>query len=126
MKRALIIAGVLALAAGPAFAASSWTVEKDTYSSTSSTSVVPESGSTVSTTIIAPAAPPPPRAEVPPPPPGPGVAWVPGHWMWQPGTAAYAWINGRYAQPPRVGVAWEPGHWARRPSGWMWLEGHWD
>jgi hypothetical protein len=125
MKRALIAAGAVLIFAAPALA-DSWTIEKDTTTTSSSSSVVPQSGSTVSTVVIAPTPPPPPRIVAAPPPPGPGVAWMPGHWMWNPATQDYAWAHGRYAEPPRVGVAWRPGHWIERAGGWMWIEGHWD
>ena len=125
MKRALLAAGAVLLVSAPAFAqSSSVTIEKRSYST--STSTVPEVGSTTSTVVIAPQAPPPPKVVTPPPPPGPGVAWIPGHWMWRPAQATFVWINGRYAEPPHVHAAWVPGRWAQRPQGWVWVGGHWD
>ena len=124
MKRALLVAGAVALLAAPAFAeSSSVTIEKHTVT-TSKT--VPQSGSTVSTVVVAPSPPPPPRVEAPPGPPNPQMVWMQGHWSWNPDTRGYVWVHGKYAEPPHLHAAWVPGHWTKHPQGWVWESGHWD
>lgn len=120
MRRALFAAGAVLILTAPAFA-DQLTIEKRTI-----TRETPASGSTVSTEIIAPDPPPPPQAEVPPPPPGPGVAWIPGHWGWQPAGHTYAWVHGSYREPPRAEAHWVPGRFVERNDGWMWEDGRWD
>ena len=127
MKRALVIAGAILLAAGPALADQTITYEKSTTTtSTSVAPVAPDVGSTTSTVVIAPAPPPMPRVEPPPPPPGPAVAWIPGHWSWSPDSSGYVWIDGRYAEPPRAHASWDAGQWVHRGAGWVWEDGHWS
>ena len=126
MKRVLMIAGAALICAGPALAADV-TIEKQT---TTTKELVPaeppQSGSTVSTIIVAPEAPPPPRVEVRPEPPRPGMAWMEGHWEWNPQTRTYSWVAGEFAEPPRPRALWSPGHWQKRPDGWVWTAGRWS
>lgn len=136
MRRALLAAGAALIIAGPAFAASDVTIEKETTTktitkdlpetTTTITKDIPESGSTVSTVIVAPNPPPPLRAEIPPPPPGPGVAWIAGRWSWSPDTHTYVWSPGEYREPPRAHAAWLPGRWIPGHGGFVWEEGRWD
>jgi hypothetical protein len=126
MRRALLLAGAALIVAGPAFAASDVTIEKNTTTTTTTTKDIPESGSTVSTVVVAPNPPPPPRVEMPPPPPGPGVVWIKGHWGWSPDTHTYVWSPGIYREPPREHAAWLPGNWIPGHGGWVWEEGRWD
>lgn len=125
MKHALLVAGAILILAGPALA-DEVTIEKDTTTTTTTEPAVPSVGSTEPTVIVAPSPPPAPRVEVPPPVPGPGLAWIPGHWTWNPGAMAFGWIAGRYAEAPRAHAAWDTGHWVHHGDGWVWEEGHWD
>ena len=120
MKKILLAAGAAVLLSAPAFA-DEVTIEKKTI-----TRDVPESGSTVTTEIIAPNPPPPPRVEVRTAPPAPDVAWVAGHWRWDPGAQNYIWVAGRYLAPPRAHAEWVPGRFVQRPNGWLWQDGRWD
>jgi hypothetical protein len=68
--------------------------------------------------------PPPPREEV-----IIGVAPGPNHvWAggyWARRPTGWVWVEGRWAVRPRTGVAWIPGHWERHPRGYVWVPGHW-
>lgn len=123
MRRALLAAGAVLIFAAPALA-DEVTIDKKT--TTTTTTTTPAYGSTESTVVLAPVAPPPVRVEAPPPVPGPGMAWIPGHWVWRGEDRGYVWLHGRYAEPPRARAAWIAGRFVQRPGGWMWVEGHWD
>jgi hypothetical protein len=120
MRRALFAAGAVLILSAPAFA-DQVTIEKQTI-----TRDVPQSGSTETTEIIAPTPPPAPQAEVPPAPPSPDVAWVSGHWSWDPAAQNYVWVHGRYLEPPHAHAEWVPGHFVQRPNGWLWEDGTWN
>jgi hypothetical protein len=122
MRRALLAAGAVLILSAPAFA-DEVTIEKKT---TTITKEAPESGSTVTTEIIAPTPPPAPQAEIPPAPPGPKVAWVTGHWSWDPAAQNYVWVHGRYMEPPHAHAEWLPGRFVQRPDGWLWEDGSWE
>ena len=77
--------------------------------------------------IVVPAEPPPLRTEVIPvlPPDRVEVVhWQPGYWRWN--GVAHEWVPGRHVERPRPGAAWVPARWERRPSGWVFIEGHWS
>jgi hypothetical protein len=120
-----MIAGAALICAGPALAAEI-TIEKQTTTTKELVPAEPRSGSTVATVIVAPEPPPPPRAEVRPEPPRPGMAWMEGHWEWNPETRTYRWLPGEFAEPPRPRAVWTPGQWQKRPDGWVWSPGRWS
>lgn len=55
--------------------------------------------------------------------PGRGYIWTPGYHRWD--GRVYAWQPGLWVMPPRPRAHWVPAHWARRPGGWVFIEGHW-
>jgi len=121
MRRALLATGAALLLAAPALA------DQVTITTKTITKDVPEtSGSTVPTVVVAPNPPPPPEAEIQPPVPGPGVAWIPGHWSWEPDAHNFVWLHGRYMEPPHTDAAWLPGRWVERDQGWVWEDGRWN
>jgi hypothetical protein len=70
----------------------------------------------------------------PPQPPGlapPGQAptpdcfHVPGSWVWNPATAAYAWRAGYWARV-QPGYVWVPDHYRWTPGGYIFIPGYWD
>jgi hypothetical protein len=74
---------------------------------------------------VVPAPPPAVRYEAVPPPPGPVEVWVwqPGHWRWD--GREYVWYPGRYAERPAHQAVWVQHQWVQRPTGWVFVEGHW-
>ena len=67
----------------------------------------------------------PPRAIVErrPPPPARAYIWTPGYYRWDGGR--HVWVGGAWVMPPRPRAHWVPAHWARRPGGWVFVEGYW-
>jgi hypothetical protein len=63
-----------------------------------------------------------PMASAPPP----GMAWVPGHYNWDPARQTYAWIEGQSVQAPHLNAQWVAGHWMQTPSAWIWVNGSWN
>jgi WXXGXW repeat (2 copies) len=77
--------------------------------------------------VIVEKAMPAPIVEPVPPQPRPGMAWVPGHWVWRPRLAEWFWVRGHYIAgvvPPMPAAIVEtppPG-----PSAvHVWVRGHW-
>jgi WXXGXW repeat (2 copies) len=73
--------------------------------------------------IIVNIAPPRPLVETRVAAPGRGYIWTPGYHRWD--GRAYVWVPGQWVLPPRPRARWVPAHWARRPRGWVFVEGHW-
>ena len=55
--------------------------------------------------------------------PSPNVTWVPGCWIWR--GEHYAWRAGFWA-PCNPDWIWIPAHYVWTPSGYLFVEGHWD
>ncbi len=62
-------------------------------------------------------------------PPSTDSIWVPGCWVWQPGTiwrrSGYAWRPG-FWMTARPDWVWVPAHYAYTPHGYVFVEGYWD
>jgi WXXGXW repeat (2 copies) len=73
--------------------------------------------------IVIATAPPPLQAETPSPVTGPGMTWIPGHWMWN--GQQHIWAPGHWDRPPMMGARWVPARWVRRGPMWMYQPGRW-
>ena len=81
------------------------------------------SGAAFCAEIIVKVAPPAAIVETRPVRPGPNYVWIAGYHRWE--NNAYVWTPGRWMVAPRPHARWVAAHWARRPGGWVFVEGHW-
>lgn len=70
---------------------------------------------------------PPDPPEVAPPGKAPAADtfYVPGAWVWNPTTAAYAWRAGYWARV-QPGYVWVSDHYRWTPAGYVFIPGYWD
>jgi hypothetical protein len=70
---------------------------------------------------------PPDPPEVAPPgqPPAADTFFVPGSWVYNPSTGAYAWRAGYWARV-QPGYVWIPNHYRWTPTGYIFIPGYWD
>jgi hypothetical protein len=66
--------------------------------------------------------PPEPRTESKPAAPGPGVVWVPGHYM--PVKGEWRWVRGEWAVPATPISVWIPARWDEKKQ--QWAPGYWQ
>lgn len=57
------------------------------------------------------------------PAPTPRHVWVDEDWVQRDG--GYTWHGGYWAAPPRPGAVYIPGHWRDTHHGYVWIAGHW-
>jgi hypothetical protein len=70
---------------------------------------------------------PPQAPQVAPPGQAPAADcfFVPGSWVWNPGTSAYAWRAGYWARL-QPGYVWVPDRYLWTPAGYVFVPGYWD
>ncbi len=72
-----------------------------------------------------PKPPDPPQVAPPGQPPAADSFYVPGSWIWNPGTGAYAWRAGYWARV-QPGYVWVPNRYLWTPTGYIFIPGYWD
>ncbi len=72
-----------------------------------------------------PKPPDPPQIAPPGQPPAADSFYVPGSWIWNPGTGAYAWRAGYWARV-QPGYVWVPNRYLWTPTGYIFIPGYWD
>lgn len=75
--------------------------------------------------VYLPKPPEPPRIAPSGQPPTADCFYVPGAWMWNPATSAYAWRAGYWARV-QPGYVWVADHYNWTPSGFVYVPGYWD
>jgi hypothetical protein len=72
-----------------------------------------------------PKPPDPPQVAPPGQAPAADSFYVPGSWIWNPATGAYAWQAGYWARV-QPGYVWVPSRYLWTPTGYIFIPGYWD
>jgi hypothetical protein len=84
-----------------------------------------EEGNEAKQVTYLPKPPDPPQVAPPGQPPAADGFYVPGSWIWNPGTGAYAWRAGYWARV-QPGYVWVPNRYLWTPTGYIFIPGYWD
>jgi len=84
-----------------------------------------EEGNEAKQVTYLPKPPDPPQVAPPGQPPAADSFYVPGSWIWNPGTGAYAWRAGYWARV-QPGYVWVPNRYLWTPTGYIFIPGYWD